>query len=164
MKNSLYNEYVQITPELDTVLKKCFVNHLLLYNQALTYLYKDEELSFKNLKKQILVYISEKNIKPIIDIALYNEIYYQYKKFKRNIKIQKLITDIQYFTFLCKNYVSKALIVSEDRKSIKFEDFEGQILLNKELPTVDEEDLIYINISFSNIENKYMISVYKSST
>ena len=163
MKNNLYNEYVDITPDLDTVLKKCFVNHLLVYNQALTYLHKDEELSFKNLKKQIIKYIEEKKLSPIIEIALFNEIYYQYKKFKRNVKIQKLITDIQYFTFLCKGYSTRSLIVSEDQLTVKFDGFPGQIELKKVLPTIGEEDPLYVNLSFSNIENKYMMSIYRSS-
>jgi len=163
MRNNLYTEYVDITPDLDAILKKCFVNHLLVYNQALAFLYENEELTFKNLKKMIVAYIGERKLSPIIEIALYNEIYYQYKKFKRNIKIQKLITDIQYFTFLCKGYTTKSLTVSDDRKTIRFDDFAGHIELKKELPPVTDEELIYMNLSFSNIENKYMISIYRSS-
>lgn len=163
MRNNLYNEYVDITPDLDAVLKKCFINHLLVYNQALSFLHKDEELTFKNLKKQIIKYISEKQLSPIIEIALFNEIYYQFKKFKRNVRIQKLITDIQYFTFLCKGYSTRSLLVSEDRMKITFDGFPGEITMKKELPTISEEESLYVNLSFSNIENKYMISIYRSS-
>lgn len=163
MRNNLYNEYVDISPDLDAVLKKCFVNHLLVYNQALSFLHKDEELTFKGLKKQIIKYIGEKQLSPIIEIALFNEIYYQFKKFKRNVKIQKLITDIQYFTFLCKGYSTRSITVSADRKTVTFDGFPGQITLKKELPVVGEEEPLYVNLSFSNIENKYMISIYRSS-
>jgi len=161
MRNSLYSEYVDVTPDLDKMLKKCFVNHLLVYNQALSFLYQDETLTFKNLKRLINDYISEKKLSPINDTTLYNEIYYQYKKFRRNIRIQKLITDIQYFTFLSRGYRTRGLIISNDRKVIYFKGFPGRINLNKELPEISKEDLIYINISFSNIENRYRISIYK---
>lgn len=163
MKNNLYNEYVNVTDNLSVTLKHCFVNHLIVYNKALAFLYDNEELTFKGLKKLIVKYLIEKNLNPIIEVALHNEIYYQYKKFKRNIKIQKLITDIQYFTFLCKGYSTKSIIVSDDRKTIKFEGFEGEISLDKELPLVSEDTLVYVNLSFSNIENKFMISIYKSN-
>lgn len=163
MKNNLYNEFVEITPDLDAVLKKCFVNHLLVYNQALSFLHDNEELTFKNLKKMIVKYIAERKLSPIIEIALFNEIYYQYKKFKRNVKIQKLITDIQYFTFLCKGYSTRSLIISDDRTTVKFDGFPGQIELKKELPTINEDEALYVNLSFSNIENKYMISIYRST-
>ena len=164
MRTNLYNEDVEvITPDLDVILKRCFVNHLLVYNQALSYLHKDEELTFKDLKKQIVKYIAEKKLAPVIEIALFNEIYYQYKKFKRNVKIQKLITDIQYFTFLCKGYTGRSLIVSDDRMTVRFEGFPGEIKLKKELPTIGVEEPLYVNLSFSNIENKYKISIYKSS-
>lgn len=163
MKNNLYNEYVDISPDLDTKLKKCFVNHMLLYNQALDYLHKNEELTFKSLKKQIINHLKDKQLTPIIEIALFNELYYQYKKFKRNVRIQKLITDVQYFSFLSKGYTTRSLVVNEDRKSITFEGFEGSIHLDKELPKINEEESFYINLSFSNIENRYMISIYRSN-
>lgn len=163
MRNNLYNEDVEITPDLDVILKRCFVNHLLVYNQALSFLHKNDELTFKDLKKQIVKYIAEKKLAPVIEIALFNEIYYQYKKFKRNVKIQKLITDIQYFTFLCKGYTGRSLIVSDDRMKITFEGFAGEIQLKKELPVMAADDPVYVNLSFSNIENKYRMSIYKSS-
>lgn len=163
MRNNIYNHDVDISPDLDTILKKCFVNHLLVYNQALTFLHRDGELTFKSLKKEIVKYIAERKLSLIIEIALYNEIYYQYKKFKRNVKIQKLITDIQYFTFLCKGYTARSLIVSDDRMSVKFEGFPGEITLKEQLPVIAEEEMVYLNLSFSNIENKYMISIYRSN-
>lgn len=38
MTKNIYSEYVTVTPELDSSLKKCFLNHLVIYNQALSYL------------------------------------------------------------------------------------------------------------------------------
>ena len=120
-------------------------------------------MTFKNLKKEITKYIAERKLTPIIEIALLNEIYYQYKKFKRNVKIQKLITDIQYFTFLCKGYTTRSLIVSEDQTTVTFDGFPGEIKLKKALPDITNEDTLYVNLSFSNIENKYKISIYRSN-
>jgi hypothetical protein len=135
----------------------------LVYNQALSYLHEDGEMTFKGLKKEINKYIAERKLTPIIEIALLNEIYYQYKKFKRNVKIQKLITDIQYFTFLCKGYSTRSLIVSDDKMTVKFEGFPGEVNLKKELPAITDDCTLYVNLSFSNIENKYKISIYRSN-
>ena len=159
---NLYSEYIHVSADLDEALKRCFMNHLVLYNYSLSLLYDKPYSSFKDIMKQVDARIEEKNTTPIIHIALMNELYYQYKKFKRNIRVQKLVTDIQYFTFFSNGYNCRSMDVSEDRKSITLNDLPGVITLDKPLPELNDEEVVYINISYSNAEDKYKISMYKS--
>ena len=156
----IYDNYVQVDESLDKYLKKCFVNHLVVYNYCLRLLYEDPELSFRNMKKLATQYLNDKQITQVLDTALFNELYYQQKKFKFNIRVQKLITDIQYFTFLVKDYQCKNFSVSEDRKSLRFNDTNGVMTMDKELPQLPSDTLVYLNISYSNVEDKYKLNIY----
>lgn len=158
----LYNEYVDVDEELDRHLKKCFVNHLIVYNYCLKLLYDNPELSFRIMKKQAVQYLQEQGIAPVLDVALFNELYYQHKKFKFNIRVQKLITDIQYFTFLLKDYNCKNFALTSDLSQIHFEDLSGVLRLTKPLPPLPAETVVYLNLSYSNAEDKYKISIYPS--
>ena len=162
MSKNIYVEYVEVTDDLSAILKKCFINHLVLYNYALTIRYENEDITFKNLKKKVVQHAKEANISPIIDSALYNDIYYLCRKFRRNIKIQKLVTDIQYFTFLCKGYSSSnnKFTIQPNRREIVFDQFPGKITLPSELPYVREDELLYLNLSYSGVEQRYMLSIH----
>ena len=163
MIKNIYNEYVVVTSDLDVTLKKCFMNHLVIYNHSLGILYNNSEMNFKSLMKSVSSYITEKSITPILQLPLMSELYYQYKKFKRNIRIQKLVTDIQYFTFLCNGYECKNLLFNKEKDRIQIQGFTGQIELSKPLPSISTDQAIYLNLSYSNIEDKYKLSVYKSN-
>lgn len=164
-KNKIYDDYVTVTSSLDVILKKCLVNHMLIYNYSLQELYADSEISFKALMKKVRTHIRVKEITTYIDIALMSELYYQYKKFKKNIRIQKLITDIHYFTFISNGYNSKHLFVSPDRLTVRIRLFEdqGEFTLHEPLPELQENELIYFNISYSNAEDRYKISIHKTT-
>jgi hypothetical protein len=154
-----YKENVTVSPELDESLKKCFLNHLVLYNYTLDVLDKTPDIHFKNLKKMIYDYIVEKNITIFIGSSLYNELYYLMKKYKNNNKSHKQLSSIQYLTFYINNYDNKNFTVEGDK--IFFKDFKGHITIDKPLPPIENNELIYLNISFSTNENQYQISVFK---
>lgn len=162
MSKNIYVEYIEVTDDLDAILKKCFINHLVLYNYALSVRYDNEDITFKNLKKKVMQHAKESNIRPIMDAALYNDIYYLCRKFSKNIKIQKLVTDIQYFTFLCKGYGSgnNKFTISDNRREIVFDLFPGKIVLPTELPYVRDDELLYFNLSYSGVEQRYMLSIH----
>jgi len=161
MINNIYSEYVEVSKELDSTIKKCFVNHLVLYNYALGLLYDSEDITYNTIKKKVAVYIEEKNLFPVLVIPLFNELYYQFKKFKRNIKVQKKITSVQYFTYISRDYTSKYINIDTVNNEITFNEFEGKIILTKPLPEIEPNSQVYINISFSNAENKYKLSIHK---
>lgn len=160
MKANIYSEYIDVDPDVDAAMKKVFMNHLVIYNISLAILYKHPEISFKDLKKQALHYVVSRNIAPVFELALCNELYYQYKKFKSNIRVQKLVTDIQYFTFLLKDHSCKSLILKEDHKTLYFPEIDMSVTLSKELPEFKEDSLTYLNLSYSNQENRYKLSLH----
>jgi len=162
MSKNIYNEYVIVTDDLNKTLKKCFMNHLVVYNYSLGILYENPETVFNSLIKTVTRYIKDKKIEPIIFQPLTNEIYYQYKKFKRNIRVQKLITDIQYFTFLSNGNKCKNLLINNEEMYISINNFEGKILLDKPLPEILENSITYINLSYSNMEDRYKLSIYST--
>ncbi len=160
MKKKLYDEYVDVSETFHCELRRCFINHLIIYNKSLAILHDLPETSFNVFKKQVKKIITDSNLKPIIESALLNELYYQYKKFKRNIKIQKLITDIQYFTFLTNGYSCKSLRFEGNQ--ITFVDILGSVQLTTPLPDLSGK-LLYINFSYSNTENRYKLSLCETA-
>jgi hypothetical protein len=112
--------------------------------------------------KMVVSYIEEKHLTPVIHTALMNELYYQYKKFKRNIRMQKLVSDIQYFTILSKGYVNPTLHFDLPNNTITVESFPGIIKLNKPLPQLLDGGVIYVNFSYSGDEDKYKMSIHSS--
>lgn len=158
-RQNLYKEDISVSDDLSSVLKKYLLNHLVLYNHTLEVLEKTPNIKFKDLKKIIYNYIIDKQIKEYISSCLYNEIYYLYKKYINNVKSQKCLTDIQYLTFYVNSYNNKNFNLVDNK--IIFKNIEGHIELNKKLPELDENELFYFNISYSNNENKYQLSIYK---
>lgn len=163
MSIKVYDEKVEVDESLDKVLKQTFVNHLLVYNHCLHCLYKDPEIPFHTLKKIATSHIAEKKISPVIDSAVNNELYYQHKKFRKNIKILKQLTDIQYFTFTVGSYTNSIFSVSSCLSKIQFKGIEGHIELLKPLPVLDDDvKTIYLNFSYSGNENSYRVNLYVS--
>jgi len=161
MKENIYYGEIVADKELDECLKKCFVNHLLAYNYSLNLIKENYDIDFKTLKDNVYAHIREKNIEPVIFPALMNELYYQYKKFKDGIKTQKLITDIQYITVITNGYVNKILDINENLKELRFFNIPGKFTLSKTLPNIEDYSPLYFNISYSNITDSYMLSIFK---
>jgi hypothetical protein len=92
---------------------------------------------------------------------LFNELYYQYKKFtEKQIKTTKALSDIHYITFLVNGYDNKCFTVNDNKITIHGAD--GHIELIDDLPTLtDDKRMLYFNISFSNQESKYHLSIFK---
>lgn len=145
---------------LNEYLRKCFLNHLVIYNYSLEILINNPDIRFKDLKLKCYEFIRKKNIKEFIRSPLFNEIYYQYKKFKeRNIKSYKALTGIHYITFLVNSYNNKCFRKEGNKLIINGTD--GYIELNEDLPELTNEDkMIYFNLSYSNKESKYQLSIF----
>lgn len=156
---NLYKEEIFVSEELRVKLKQYFLRHLVLYNYTLDVLTKNPNIKFKGLKKIVSAYIKEKNIEDYIPNCLYSEIYYLYKKYTNNIMIYKSLLRIQYLTFYVKSYNNKFFNLVDNK--IRFKNTDGYILLNKELPVLNKNELFYFNISYSNNEDKFQLSIYK---
>lgn len=160
-KVNIYYGEIVADKELDECLKKCFVNHLVAYNYSLSLIKEDYNIDFKTLKDKVYIHVKEKAIEPVIFPALMNELYYQFKKFKEGIKTQKLITDIQYITVITNGYVNKILNIDRNLKEISFFNMPGKFTLITPLPLVIDVSPLYFNISYSNITDSYMLSIFK---
>jgi len=158
----VYKEKVEVTESLDSELKKCFKNHLTLYNYALDLL-KKENLEFSELKERIIEHIKEINLAPVIYSSFNTELFYLCKKAKKNIFNEKMLTGIQYMTFiLSKDVFYKNIGVLDIRRfSIKLKHFDGLIKLKKEV-VINEDDFekIYFNLSLSSKEDSYMLTIF----
>ena len=162
MSNKIYESIGSISDSnVDAKFKKCFTNHLVIYNESLEILQNSPEINFKSLTSKVYSYIRNNNITPYIKSALLNELYYQHKKFKRNIKIKKLLTDIQYLTFVSKDYTCKSIKFDLVNNCLVIPSVECDISLEDKLPELNSNELIYINISYSNINDKYKVTIYK---
>ena len=158
--NNLYKGEINVSTELDEFLRSCFLNHLVIYNYFLEVLNKNPEFSYKVLKEKCFEYIVEKNITQYLGSPLFNELYYLFKKFKKNNKSAKALTDIHYITFFVTGYNNKNF--SKDGNLIILKDAPGAITLLEELPEIDyTKGMIYFNISYSNNESKYRLSIYQ---
>lgn len=162
MSSNVYDEYVEVPESLSEVLLRTFVNHLNVYNYSLSILHKNNEISFKDLRKLIKSYLEINQVKPVLAIALFNELFYQYKKFKKFSRAQKRVSDIQYFTFLVTNDKAKEIVISQDRLSITFVTAGESITLPKPLPPIGNVP-VYLNISYSNNEERYKVSLHASN-
>lgn len=163
MSIKVYDEPVTVNQQVDLTLKRAFVNHLLVYNYCLHLLYKEPETPFHILKRYAATYIQDKKLSPIVESAMYNEIYYQFKKFRRNVKIQKHLNDIQYFTFTVGSYQNNNFTVNKEFTQIEIKGIPGIVQLEKPLPDLGEGNvLVYINLSYSNQENSYRLNIYLS--
>lgn len=163
MSKKIYDEEVKVDQDLDKSLKRAFLNSLLVYNHCLGLLYKNPELTFQALRRLATKYIEQQQLYPIITRAVYNEIYYQFKKFRKNVRVQKTLSNIQYFTFIINNYENVCFTVNESRTEINLIELPGSIMLDKPLPELTKDDvMVYVNLSFSTKDNAYRINMYSS--
>ena len=160
-RNNLYQADVVVEPRLDQYLRKCFLNHLIVYNHSLDILVKNPSIKFKELKLKCYEFIEQKKITEFIGSPLFNELYYQYKKFtERNIKAAKTLTGIHYITFLVNGYNNKCF--SKEGNKLVIHGVDGFIELEKDLPEIpDDKRMLYFNLSYSNQESKYQLSVFQ---
>lgn len=160
-RHNLYIADVTVDPKLDEYLRKCFLNHLVIYNHSLDILINDPGIKFKDLKLKCYEFIEKKNITEFMGSPLFNELYYQYKKFtEKNIKTAKTLTGIHYITFLVNGYNNKCFKVENNKLTIH--GIDGYIELDEDLPDLpDDKRMLYFNISYSNQESKYQLSVFQ---
>lgn len=160
-KKNIYLSDIKITPDLDTYLKKCFLNHLVIYNYSLELLIKSPNIKLRDLKFKCHEFIKNKGIVEVISNPLFNELYYQYKKFKKkNIRTNKTLSGIQYITFLVSGYSNNCFVVKGN--TILLNGIDGHIEVEKDLPELTKEDTaLYFNISYSAQESKYQLSIFQ---
>ena len=163
MTNKIYDGELFVEEEDKKVLKRIFVNHLLIYNYSLGLLYDNPELRFEVLSRKVVDHIKQENVSPILRAAVHNEIYYQYKKFRRNVKVQKQLTDLQYFTFTVTSYNNTSFTMNKELDKINILGVDLEMELESQLPELGSIKMLYFNISYSSMIDKFMLSVHSVS-
>ncbi|EKD89663.1 MAG: hypothetical protein ACD_33C00014G0005 [uncultured bacterium] len=153
----IYENEVIVDETFNKNIKECFINHLNIYNHALEISFNNPAMGFKEKRKLVNDYINNKNFNNIVIEAVYMELYYQHKKFIKNIKSQKLLTSIQYLTF-----INKGLIFDFINNTVKIKNIDGIIKLEKPITKEMLEGDRYINFSYSGSDNKYLLKIVKT--
>lgn len=154
----------ELTADKDTrdTLKKVFVNHLLVYNYALEILYNRPDIPFNRYANEVKNYLDETELDPIIKPALLNEVYYQFKKFRSNVKVKKQLTDIQYITYTVSRYSNDQLEVFDNNTKLLLKGIDTTFDLEYPIPDNGNRNFLYFNVSYSSVEDTFKLTVYGS--
>jgi hypothetical protein len=163
MNTKIYNEVVQAKDGLDTILKKCFLTHLTIYNHSLELLKDNPQMNYAELREHVFRYVEENKVQNLHIQAVQNEIYYLHKKFKRDRQFgQKLLSSIQYLTLILKDFNNGITTLDATRTQLRFHDRPGYLELPKPLPQVQAgETTLYVNLSYSSMENQFQLSIFE---
>lgn len=160
----IYNEVATPKEGLDAILKKCLLTHLSIYNYSLEILKQQPGIPYASLREKVFQHIEANQILNLHIQAVQNELYYQYKKFKRGGCSQKLLSSIQYFTFLVKGFHNGLIQLDPTRTQLSFAGHQGYLELAKPLPLLETPDQpLYLNLSYSAMENQFVLSVFENS-
>ena len=164
MNKKIYTAIVQAQEGLDALLKKCFLTHLTIYNYSLQLLKDHPEMTYQELRENVFQYVANNHIQHLHIQIVQNEIYYQYKKFKKSNSGQKLLSSIQYFTLILKDFNNGIITLDETRTKLTFNDRPGYLLLPTPLPlTKTGEVVLYLNLSYSSMENQFQLSIFEQA-
>lgn len=162
MNKKIYSATVQAMGGLDAILKKCFLTHLTIYNYSLEQLKEHPQMTYHELREKVFQYV-QANQTPHLHIQIVqNEIYYQYKKFRKSNSGQKLLSSIQYFTLIVKDYNNGIIDLDESRTQLRFTAQPGYLQLATALPELNQYGgTLYLNLSYSAMENQFQLSVFE---
>lgn len=164
MSNKLHETEVLVSEKDRSTIKKILLNHIGIYNYALDTLQKNPDYGLPQLNWRANRFAKDNNIEPILITAIHNELYYLYRKFSRNVRGKKRLSDIQYLTLSNTNLDNSRFCMSEDGKTFLIK--EHDIVLELVEPYIHEpmekEHLYYFNISYSSSEDKFQLTAYRS--
>ena len=159
---NLYSEYAEVSEETSSYLKRCFLQHMAIYNHCLSLLYTDQEIPFKKVKKYAEGYVDSKELTNVIKQPLANELFYQYKKFGKNIRVQKRVTDIHYLTFIGNGTKFGEVTITPGDTSIIISGVPGELKFTKPLPDLDRDKVYYLNVSYSNRGDLFKVTIFEA--
>ena len=139
-------------------LKLVMYNHLLIYNHILD-LTRSNSIdlsSHAEQLKKVKEFINTFEVKKYVASALWNELYYMKRKFLKDRKNEKQLTDIQYLTFRRGN---KDLIIKGNTLTI--DKISGIAMLPEDTNLELFNTAMFINISYSNNENRIKVKAFK---
>ena len=162
MSKKLYIGEAVVSEESRTTLKALFENHLHIYNYALDQLSKNPEIKFQLFGSLVGKYIEQEQLFPVLKPAIHNELFYQYKKFRRNVKVKREKTDIQYVTATITGYSNNSLTFEDYLMTISLLGLNCSLTVSKSLPRLEPNKLYYYNISYSSLTDSFIVTVHVS--
>lgn len=160
--NKLYSATVVPKDGLGDTLKRLSLSHLTIYNHALEILRARPDIWQHDLQTQVVAFVEINNIPCLNMHAVRNELYYLYKKFRKQRTSQKHVTSIQYFTLILRNLKTGFAVLDETRTKLKFAGHDGYL----ELPAPMEEihhtgKVFYMNLSYSTTADQFVLSLFE---
>lgn len=156
-KEKLYGSTVTVDEVLSEHLKTCYMTHMVVYNDVLAHFRDNRNANYKELKLYTSKLLDSGGYGPVIKNALYNAVYYMYKR--REFR-QKLITAIQYITIILNGYTNPIMGYDATTSVLWFKGLPGYIHLSSPLPEVTAGTMIYLNLSYSNGTDQFEVSVF----
>lgn len=155
---NIYYEEVEVPLPLRTYLVSCYKNHLVIYNDMLEYYRRNRYTQYKELKTKLVEVLENNVYLPVINTVIHADIYYMVKK--KDFK-QKLLTDIQYISVISRGYKFNK-VFRYDQETLRLYVGESQcaIELKEPLPEVEEDQNVYINLSYSGSSGVFELSVF----
>lgn len=163
MNTKIYNEVIQAKDGLDSILKKCFLTHLTIYNHSLELLKENPCMSYADLREQVFRYVEDNKVPHLHIQAVQNEIYYLHKKFRQGRQSgQKLLSSIQYLTLILRDFNNGIITLDDTRTQLRSHDRNGYLQLPKPLPRICSGEItLYMNLSYSSMENQFQMSIFE---
>lgn len=155
----LYDEYVEVNGELRDYLKDVMSNHVHIYNLGLNLLKNNPNLTFDQLKKQVRELIAEGSYQVYIEPILFNEMYYLFKRFKKNEATKKKVSGVGYLSFHTTRYTNELFVHNSFVDEFTMRNKEGCIKLPKALPKL-QHGKVYLNLSYGGDTEKFKLSVF----
>lgn len=158
--NKIYDEYVQVPTDIKEYIIDSCKNQRKLCIVALDMLNDNKELSFKDLKQDIKDYILDNNIKPVIIECLNNELYYKYKDYQKGKIVKISNDDIYYLTSIFYSYSGRNFKYEQGSLELTLFNHLKGIIIPKALPVLKDGSINFINLGYSSIEDRFVLSMY----
>ena len=158
-KRLIFTDDLEVTQEGRDKLLAVYRKHLLIYNSALDILQKEEGIKYKSLLKQIKqAHIDDEDF----DASSFSvELYYLYRKVKNNRKSKKLVTQVQYLTYIVTNEAKyKSITIDRHNKVIKLNNIDIELKYTKDIPEFKMNNKYFVNIGYSTNLNKFKVSIF----
>ena len=152
----LYDHDVHPSPALREYLVKALHNHMVFYNHMLQMYSSNRLMTRKQINDLARAELANGQFSPYIAPALFNDIYYLWKK--NNFR-QKLFTSIQYMTLVLSRWDCVTLQYCPDKCELRFTGAPEALTLPAPLPTIPEGLQCYFTLSYAPSSDNFRIAV-----
>lgn len=135
--------------------------HLVLYNQALDAINKNPQIRYKELYRKIKEQNEDTGSYDPASFSI--ELHYLYRKFRLNRRNKKLVTNVQYLTYIVtKEETFKYIKIDRNSRIIHLINPNIMCSYEGDMPEFKENIKHYINIGYSANEDTFKVSIFDS--